>query len=153
MDVVHRFQVHFLAFALDIDHFAADKAVGAEQVCKDFDCTGVSCLAHEFKSEHAKGISCHYGRSLAKLLVAGGLAPAEVVVVDTGQVVVNEGEGVDHLQGDHSKFDVIALATKHVESSPNQGRPQALTARQHRIAHGLVQPAGLIRHRREVLVK
>ena len=113
----------------------------------------MSCLAHEFKSEHAKGISCHYGRSLAKLLVAGGLAPAEIVVVDTGQVVVNEGEGVDHLQSDHGELNAFALAAEHVKSSPNKGRTQALTARQHRIAHGLVQPAGLIRYRREELVK
>ena len=120
--------VHFLAFALDIDHLAANKAVSAKQVGQDLDSAGVARLAHKFKCQNAQSIASHNSRSLAKLLMAGGLAPTEIVVVDTRQIIVNQGEGVNHLQGDHSIFHTFALAAKHIKGGPDKGRTQALAS-------------------------
>ena len=91
MDVIDRIKVHLLAFTLDVDHFATDKAVGAEQVRKHFDRLRIARLAHQFKSQNAKGIARHDGGGFAELLMARGLSAPKVIVVDAGQVIVNEG--------------------------------------------------------------
>ena len=51
------------------------------------------------ESEGLEGVAGEDGDGVTEDLVAGGLAAAEVVVVEGGQVVVDEGVGVKHLEG------------------------------------------------------
>ena len=46
-----------------------------------------------------EGVPRQHGHGLAVDLVAGGAAPAEIVVVHAGQIIVDQGVGVDQLQG------------------------------------------------------
>jgi hypothetical protein len=56
-------------------------------------------LGEGLKGEGLKGVSGEYRGGFAEDDVAGGLAAAEVVVVEGGKVIVDEGVGVDHLEG------------------------------------------------------
>jgi hypothetical protein len=51
------------------------------------------------KGESLERVSCEDGDGFAEDDVAGGLAAAEVVVIEGGEVVVDEGLSVNHLQG------------------------------------------------------
>ena len=51
------------------------------------------------EGEGLEGVAGEDGDGFAEDFVAGGLAAAEVVVVEGGEVVVDEGVGVEHLQG------------------------------------------------------
>ena len=46
-----------------------------------------------------QGVAGQDGDGFAEGLVAGGLAAAQIVVVQGGQIVVDERVGVEHLQG------------------------------------------------------
>ena len=67
------------------------------------DLNGDGCGAVEardgMEGEGLEGVAGEDGDGFAEDLVAGGLAAAEVVVVEGGQVVVDEGVGVEHLDG------------------------------------------------------
>mmetsp|Transcript_15015 Transcript_15015/g.32258 ORF Transcript_15015/g.32258 Transcript_15015/m.32258 type:complete len:419 (-) Transcript_15015:61-1317(-) len=84
------------------------------------------------------------GALLAVHLVVGGLAPAEVVVVHAGQVVVHQRHGVDHLQrarGGHGHGGVLC---EHFARGDAQGRADALATRQQRVPHRLVDGVGVL---------
>ena len=51
------------------------------------------------EGEGLEGVAGEDGDGFAEDDVAGGLAAAEVVVVERGEVVVNEGVGMDHFEG------------------------------------------------------
>ncbi len=51
------------------------------------------------EGEGLEGVAGEDGDGFAEDYVAGGLAAAEVVVVEGGEVVVDEGVGVEHLEG------------------------------------------------------
>ena len=77
---------------------------------------------------------------LAERHVAGGLAAAQVVVVHGRQVVVDERVGVDHLDRRRERQHVLGVAPERLGRGQGQHRPDALAARQQRVAHGLHQP-------------
>ena len=153
MDVVDNFQVHLLAFALDVDHFATDHAVGTQQVSEDFDRLRVAGLAHQFESKDTEGIASHHGGRFAELLVARRLAAPEVIVVDAGQVIVNQAEGVEHFEGAHGVIHRFALSTEHVKCSANKCRAESLSTGEHRITHRLVEPFRTVGYGRQKFFK
>ena len=140
MDVVDNFEIDLLAFAINVDHFATDHAVGTQQMCEDFNRLRVAGLAHQLESENAKGIASHDGGGFAELLVARGLSAPKVIVIDAGQVIVNQAEGVEHFEGAHGVVHRIALSTEHVKRSANKCRTESLSTGEHRITHRLVEP-------------
>ena len=140
MDVIDRIKVHLLAFAFDVDHFATDHAVGTQQVSEDFDRLRVAGLAHQLESENAKGIASHDGGGFAELLVARRLTAPKVIVIDAGQVIVNQAEGMEHFEGAHGVIHRFALSTEHVKRSANKCRTESLSTGEHRITHRLVEP-------------
>src|SRR5882757_6858627 len=101
------------AFGLDIDDLAADhagreRAVGAYSVADGEryfaeDGDGGDGRSGEggdgLEGEGLESVAGEDSGGFAEDDVAGGLAAAEVVVVESGEVVVDEGVGVDHLQG------------------------------------------------------
>ena len=56
-------------------------------------------LRDGLEGEGLEGVAGEDGGGFAEDDVAGGLAAAEVVVVESGKVVVDEGVGVEHLEG------------------------------------------------------
>ena len=54
-------------------------------------------VRQRLKGHRQKAVSGEQGGRLVKLPVAGGAAPAEVRIVHTGEVVVDEGVSLHHL--------------------------------------------------------
>ena len=103
MDLFEGFFRDFFAFAEDVDGFSADEAFGADAFGGDFeDFDDLACRkgqgGEDFEGEGEEGIAGKEGDGFAELDVAGREPSAEVVVVEGGEVVVDEGEGVDHLE-------------------------------------------------------
>ena len=102
-----------LALGFDVDYLAADHAGGQGGVWT-YSCAycegdfaedgyggrgwGWEC-GDGLEGEGLEGVAGEDGDGFAEDLVAGGLAAAEVVVVEGGQVVVDEGVGVEHFYG------------------------------------------------------
>ena len=77
----------------------------------------------------------------AERLVAGGLAPPDVVVVHAGQVVVDERIGMDELDGAGEREERRPVAAEGFAGREKEERPESLSAGQDRVAHGFEEPA------------
>jgi len=88
-------------FAFDIEHLAADhsidRAYGVGDEADDFDGSGGRTVkpSQHFEGAGLQSVAGQDGNGFAKGLVAGGLAAAEIVVVEGGQVVVDERIGME----------------------------------------------------------
>ena len=105
MDGVDKLGRGLQVFAFDVEHLAADhafdRAHGIGDEADDLDRRGGRALE---SGQHLEGaglqrVAGQDGDGFAKGLVAGGLAAAQVVVVQGGQIVVDQRIGVEHLQG------------------------------------------------------
>jgi hypothetical protein len=73
--------------------------------------------------------------------VAGGLAATEVVVVERGQIVVDERVGVEHFEGGRELFDAFGWARgagNHAGGLDAEHGAQALASGEDAVAHGAV---------------
>jgi hypothetical protein len=77
---------------------------------------------------------------LAERHVTGRLAAAQLVVVHGREVVVNQRVGVDHLDRRRDRKDLVGVAAERLRGRERQHRPDALAARQERVAHRLLEP-------------
>jgi len=75
--------------------------------------------------------------------VVGRLAAAEVVVVHAGEVIVDEGHGVDHLDGAGSGHRGGGGAAHKLAGGDAENGAHALSAGEEGVAHGLVDPQRL----------
>ncbi len=82
------------------------------------------------------------GGGFVKLLVAGGLAPAQIIVVHGRQVVMDQGIGVDHLQGAGHRQGFARVAPHRFRRGQAQNGAQPFAAHEQAVVHGLVQPEG-----------
>ena len=132
-------------FAFEVEHLAADHALdGADGVGDEADdldgCGGRAVEAGEhFKGAGLQRVAGEDGDGFAKDHVAGGLAAAQVVVVEGGQVVVDERVGVQHLDGRAQVFDAAGQRAGNGDGGlVGEQRAQALAARKGGVAHGAV---------------
>ena len=138
--------------AQGIDHLTGHHTVGAGGVGQHPDGLHPALRRHtgglgnEPKCLRLEGIPRQHRQRLAVGLMAGRLSPPQVVVIHTGQVVVNEGVGVDQLQRTgigQSQVPVYPTQTGHLQ---RQHWADALAAAQKAVPHGLLQSSiGLIR--------
>ena len=143
------------AFGFDVDDLAADHAgregaVGAYSgadgegdFAEDGDGGGGWCgeLRDGLEGEGLEGVAGEDGDGFAEDYVAGGLAAAEVVVVEGGEVVVDEGVGVDHLDGCAEvgcAFGDVAGAGDHAGGFHAEDGAEAFAAGEGAVAHGAV---------------
>ncbi len=112
MDGFDQFCGGGLALGFDVYYLATDHAGGEWAVWAYSGAYGKGDLAEDgygsggwggklgdgLEGEGLEGVAGEDGDGFAEDLVAGGLAAAEVVVVEGWEVVVDEGVGVDHLQ-------------------------------------------------------
>jgi len=99
------FQRDAFLFRIEIQDLARDEAEAAGGVGKLSDEVGPGVAAIGLGAgDRGKGlgqeaVSGENGDGFAEYLVVGGSATAEIVVIHTGQVVMDEGIGVDTLDG------------------------------------------------------
>jgi hypothetical protein len=89
-----------------------------------------------------QGIAHQQGGGLVELDVAGGLAPAQVVVVHAGQVVVGQGVNVDQFHRAGGPFDQFGVGAHRLAGGEGQHGPHPLATPQDHIAHGGVESGG-----------
>src|SRR5581483_3690520 len=91
-------------FRFEIDDLTADHAVdsagAAGSLLDDFDARfgGTLQARQDFVGPRLQRVSSQNGDGLAKYLVAGRAPAAQVVIVESGQIIVDKGVRVQHLQ-------------------------------------------------------
>ena len=147
------------AFGFDVDDLAADHAgseggVGAYagaygdgDLFEDCDdgCGWGGELSDGLEGEGLEGVAGEDGDGFAEDDVTGGLAAAEVVVVEGGEVVVDEGVGVEHLDGGAEVGDArgeVGRAGDHACGFHAEDGAEALAASEGAVAHGAVDGVG-----------
>ena len=111
------------------------------------------CLGGDFKCLREEGVAGQHGDAFAEDFVIRGLAPAEIVVVHRGQIVVDERVGVDALDGAGQRQGVRHGAAARLGRREHEGRPHAFAAGEDRVAHRLVNSGGLGRFLGEKFVE
>ncbi len=102
---------------------------------------GVGRCGDGLEGEGLEGVAGEDGDGFAEDDVAGGLAAAEVVVVERGQVVVDERVGVEHLEGCAEvgcAFGDVSAAGDHAGGFHAEDGAEALAAGEDAVAHGSV---------------
>ena len=143
------------AFGLDVDDLAADHAggdcggsadAGADgegEVAEDGDDGGGwgGEVGEDLEGEILEGVAGEDGDGFTVGDVAGGLAATEVVVVEGGEVVVDEGVGVGHLDGGTELGCAgreLAGGCDHARGFHAEDGAEALAAGEDAVAHGAV---------------
>ena len=97
---------------------------------------------HDLKGLGEQAVPGQDGGGLVKLLVAGGPAPAQIVVVHGRQIVVDQGIGVDHLQGAGHGQGFARVAPHRVRRGQAQDGAQPFAPHEQAVVHGLPHPEG-----------
>jgi len=89
--------------------------------------------------ERLQAVSREDRERLAEGLVRGGSSAAKVVVVERGQVVVHQAEGVDELDRDRSRHGIVDRAARSARALKHQDRPQTLASSEDGVLAGCAQ--------------
>ena len=117
-------------FRQDADRL--DPTVGGETFIADQDCEG-------FREQ---AVPREDGLAFAEGHVAGGFAAPQVVIVHGGQVIVDEGLGVDVFQGRGAGEGDLRRASERFGGQHAEHRTHALAPGFEAVAHGLAHPWG-----------
>ena len=145
MDGFDEFRRGLEVFAFDVEHLAADHAVdGADGVGDEADDLHGSCgrrieAGKNFEGAGLQRVAGEDGDGFAEGHVAGRLAAAQVVVVEGGQVVVDERVGVQHLEGRAEAFNAAGQRACDGDGGLHgENGAQPFAAGKDRVAHGAV---------------
>ena len=151
LDVAEAVFVGGEVFAEHVFDLAADNADGAGGVGEFADdLEGMDGgLGGEFEGEGLEGVAGEKGDGFAVDLVAGGDAAAEIFVIHAGEVVVDEGVGVEALDGGGGEegggaggaASTAGRGTSFGGSGAEEGS-EALAAGEEAVAHGGVELLG-----------
>ena len=111
-------------------------------------CRGVGQPGALRKRLGEESTSGQNGRGVVEGNMGRRLSPADGVVILGWQVIENERRGVDQLHGARNRHGPLQIRSRGYDSAERQRRTQALAAREHGIAHGLVQLHGGLRRGR-----
>jgi len=107
-----------------------------------------------FESPRLQGVAGQDGNGFAKGLVAGGLATAQIVVVKSRQVVVDQRVSVEHLDGRAQTLDARRKMAGNGDSGfVGEQRAQPLSAGEDGVAHGAVNRRRNCFDRRDQLIE
>src|SRR4029077_2205841 len=105
VNVFEHFRLDALAFRFEVGDLAADHAVNGSRGAGNFRKHGDATSGidggggNRFECQSEESIAGENRRGFAEFLVASRLAAAEVIVVESGEIVVNQRVGVDKLDG------------------------------------------------------
>ena len=158
---------------LSADH-AVDGAGGVGNFTDDGDAGlgGAAELREHLIGLRLQSVAGEDGDGLAECLVAGGTAAAQVIVIERGQIIVNQRIGVEHFEGGAETFDTggkgsdvgeglggIAGTARHRRGARcarqrysrdhaarfhAENGAQAFAAGEHAVAHGLMNGRGML---------
>ncbi len=97
-----------------------------------------------------QGIARQNGDGFAENFVAGGPAPAQIVIVERGQIVVDQRIGVQHFERRAELFNSRRKGTgDHAPGFHAENGTQPLAAGEHTVPHRLVDRNRMLRCRRQ----
>ena len=96
-------------------------------------------VAQNRERQRLQGITRQDGIRLAKLDMAGGFTPTQIVVVHGREIVVDQRVGVDALNGGCRSVQRAIADAKHIAGGIHQERAQALSTQECAIVHGFNQ--------------
>ena len=151
MDKLQPFEADIVKpLGLDVDHLAGDESLGADgsrefaEGADDARRGGTDGGAGDvLEGECEERVAGEDSDVLPEDLVVGRLTAAEVVVVHAGEVVVDKGHGVDHLNGAGSGHRGGGGASNKLAGGDAEDGAHALAAGEEGVAHGLVDPQRL----------
>ena len=103
----------------------------------------VAGAAEQLEGEGVQGVPGEDRGGFVEGAVAGGLAPAQVVVVHRRQVVVDQGVGVDQLHRHRRHVGLFQAAAGEPAGGVHQHRADPLAAGQGRVAHRFGEARGV----------
>jgi hypothetical protein len=136
-----------LTFQFQVHDLAADHAVRADRLADlvdhrqdDLGLDALPPADREQRGERhgVQRVARQQRHALAEYLVVGELPPPVVIVVHAGQVVVDQGKRVDHLDGRPDAVRGLPPAAAGAKRQDGHGRTDALPAGEDAVAHGLV---------------
>jgi hypothetical protein len=108
-------------------------------------------MGHQLEGLCEKGVTSQNRNRLSKNLMASGFAPSEIVIVDGGEIVVNEGVGVNHFKRTGERQDCISLASNRVKGRDGQNGADPLASGEKAVTDRLPQRRREIRVLWEIL--
>ncbi len=99
-------------------------------------------VAEKLERECMEGISSEHSNRFTVDLMAGGLSTAEVVVVHAREVIMDEREGMKHLESTGSWKSRISCLAESLGGDQTEDRPEPFAAGEDAVAHGFVQVRG-----------
>ena len=144
MNVFEHFRVDALAFGFEVGDLAANHAVDGSGGGGDFGehgdaAIGVNgCGGNGFEREREKSITRKNCRGFAELFVGSGLAAAKIVVVERGEIVVDERVGVNEFDGASGIVRGCDVRIEDASGFEAQNWADAFTAGEDAVTHGLV---------------
>ena len=134
-----------MALALDIEYLATDHAVDSSyrigDKTDDLDGSSWRCVESGQDLERAslQSVSGEDGNGFAECHVAGGLTATQVVVIERGQIVVDERIGVQHFDGCAESLNAARQRTGNGNRGLHgKNRTQPLATSKDGVAHGAV---------------
>ena len=140
--------VTWLAFGFKIGDLTPDHAVsragagsnGAHDLDAPVVCQGRS--GQHLECQRQQGVTGQYGHRFAEFLVASRLAPAQVVIVQRGQIVMNQGVGVDAFQRAGYRQNRSNIGGKYARRLETKDRAHALSPCENAVAHCAMDDRG-----------
>ena len=156
MDVLQHFDIGFGVFGLKIDDLPTDHALDRARAVRDlFDDAHPGFSRAAQPRQHFVGlglqrVSRQDSDGFAENFVAGGPAPAQIIVVERGQIVMNQRIGVQHFERRAQFLNARGKRSRdHASGFHAKDRPQPLAAREHAVPHRLVDRNRALRGRRQ----
>ena len=86
-----------------------------------------------------KRITGQHRDTLAEYLVRGGLSPAQIIVVQSGKIIMNDGVGMDELEGTGKRKERLAFSPEELAAGQRQNRAKPLASGEKAVVHGLTK--------------
>src|SRR5947199_389404 len=156
MDVLQHFEIGLRVLGLEVYDLAANHAVYSARPPRNFfddpdprlsrtmqPCQNLICLSLQRVSR--KNCDC-----FAKNFVAGGATAAQIVVVQSGKIVVDQRIGMQHFKRGAEIINSGRNRTgNHAACLDAQNRAQPLAAGEYAVPHGFVNGTRMLRLRRQ----
>lgn len=151
MDELQAFEANVVKpLGFDVDHLAGDESLGADGSCElpegadDARRGGTDGGPGDvLEGKCEERVAGEDSDVLPEDLVVGRFTAAEVVVVHAGEVIVDEGHGVDHLDGAGSGHRGGGGSSDELAGGDAEDGAYALATGEEGVAHGLVDPQRL----------
>ena len=135
---------HPAAFHGEVVSLAADQGVGAGRPGEHETTAGgdrrLQAGGQRLEGQRLEGVAAEDRRRLVERPVAGGDAPAQVVVVHRRQVVVDERIGMDHLHRRGGGGGGVPIAAAGLRPPEHECRPEPLARGEQGVPQGRVEP-------------